>query len=262
MPVLQVPCSHEVGMSDRRHPGHTQSRQWSEQTQRIPQQHQPYTDPAYSQSYYPPPHHRGWSPDPNATDPTDKLPQYWLQGQPPPDQLSEESAPDRPKTPRWLWIFAAAAVVLVVALLIALVIANGAARKQTAVPALPSMPSSQNPAPTTSASPPPSAGTSAASTSASSPPANAGAMQAVVYDVTGEGRAISITYVDNDGMMQTEFNVPLPWSKQVTMATTETTSPNVTIVNIGHDVTCSVTVDGVQINERTSVGLTVCSGTG
>jgi hypothetical protein len=62
--------------------------------------------------------------------------------------------------------------------------------------------------------------------------------------------------------MQTEFNVPLPGSKQVSMATTETTAPNVTIVNIGHDVTCSVTVDGVQINERTSVGLTVCSGTG
>ena len=34
-------------------------------------------------------------------------------------------------------------------------------------------------------------------------------MQAVFYNVTGEGRAISITYTDNDGMMQTEFNVPV-----------------------------------------------------
>jgi hypothetical protein len=87
-------------------------------------------------------------------------------------------------------------------------------------------------------------------------------MQAVFYNVTGEGRAISITYTDNDGMLQTEFNVPLPWSKQISMTTTESTSFNVTIVNIGHDVTCSVTVDGVQINERTGVGLTVCSGSG
>jgi Mycobacterium membrane protein len=250
-------------MSDRRHPEHPQSAQeWSDETQRIRQPKPQYTDPAYSgRPYYPPPRYSGSPADLNATNPTDKLPQYWLQGQPPPDQPSEESTPNRPKTPRWLWIAAAAAVVLVVALIIALVIANGAARKQTAVPALPSMPSSQNPASTTSASPP-SAATSGPSATESSPPANAGAMQAVFYNVTGEGRAISITYVDNDGMMQTEFNVPLPWSKQVSMATTESTSPNVTIVNIGHDVTCSVTVDGVQINERTSVGLTVCSGTG
>jgi hypothetical protein len=250
-------------MSDRRHPEHTQSaREWSDQTQRIRQPQSQYTDPAYSgQSYGQPPRYPGSPADLNATNPTDKLPQYWLQGQPPPDQPGDEPSRDRPKAPRWLWIAAAAAVVMVVALVIALVIANGAARKQTAVPALPSMPSSQSSAPT-SGSRPPSAGTSAPSTSESSPPANAGAMQAVFYNVTGEGRAISITYVDNDGMMQTEFNVPLPWSKQVTMATTETTAPNVTIVNIGHDVTCSVTVDGVQINERTSVGLTVCSGTG
>ena len=251
-------------MSDRRHPEHTQSAQeWSDQTQRIRQPHSQYTDPAYSgQSYNQPPRYPGAPADLNATNPTDKLPQYWLQGQPPPDQPGDEPTPDRPKTPRWLWIAAAAAVVMVVALVIALVIANGAARKQTAVPALPSMPSAQSSAPTTSGSTPPSAGTSAPSTNESSPPANAGAMQAVLYNVTGDGGAISITYVDYDVMMQTEFNVPLPWSKQVTMATTETTAPNVTIVNIGHDVTCSVTVDGVQINERTSVGLTVCSGTG
>jgi hypothetical protein len=251
-------------MSDRRHPERTQSGQeWSDQTAPIRQPHSEYTDPAYSgKPYYQPPRYRGSHADLNATNPTDQLPQYWLGGQPPPNQPSDEPPPNRPKTPRWLWVAAAAAVVMVVALIIALVIANGAARNQTAVPALPSMPSSQNPASTTSASPPPSAGTSEPNTTESSPPGNAGAMQAVFYSVTGEGRAISITYVDNDGMMQTEFNVPLPWSKQVTMATTETTSPNVTIVNIGHDVTCTVTVDGVQINERTSAGLTVCSGTG
>ncbi|BBX45551.1 MmpS family transport accessory protein [Mycobacterium cookii] len=251
-------------MSDRRHPEHTRSSQeWTDQTQRIRQPYPQYTDPAYSgQSYYPPPRYTGSPADPNGANPTDKLPQYWLQGQPPPSQPPEEPTPDRPKAPRWLWIVAAAAVILVVGLVIALVIANGTARKQTAVPPLPSMPSSQSPSSTSSASPPPSASTSEPRPTESSPPPNAGAMQAVFYNVTGQGRAISITYVDNDGMMQTEFNVPLPWSKQVSMATSETTSPTVTIVNIGHDVTCSVTVDGVQINERTGVGLTVCNGSG
>ena len=88
-------------------------------------------------------------------------------------------------------------------------------------------------------------------------------MQTVFYNVTGEGRAISITYVDNDGMMQTEFNVALPWSKQSQHVDDRAArQPNVTIVNIGHDVTCSVTVDGVQVKQRTGAGLTVCNGSG
>jgi Mycobacterium membrane protein len=250
-------------MSDRRHPEHTHSaQQGTDQTQRIHQPHPRYTDPAYGgQSPYPPPYYSGSPPDPNSADPTDKLPQYWLQGQPPPDQPTQESTPGRPKAPRWLWVAAVAAVVLVTALVIALVIANGTAGRQTAVPALPAMPSSQNSAPTTSTSPSPSAGASGPTTETSQP-GDASAMQTVSYNVSGEGRAISITYVDNDGMMQTEFNVALPWSKDVSLPSSGSRTPNVTIVNIGHDVTCSVTVDGVEINQRTGVGLTVCNGSG
>jgi hypothetical protein len=85
-------------------------------------------------------------------------------------------------------------------------------------------------------------------------------MQTVDYNVTGEGRAISITYVDNGGMMQTEFNVALPWSKEVSLQASSSAKASVTIINIGHDVTCSLTVDGVEVNERTGVGLTVCNG--
>ncbi|HEY6857288.1 MAG TPA: MmpS family transport accessory protein [Mycobacterium sp.] len=248
-------------MSDRR-PEHTRStQQGTDQTQRIRQPYPPYTDPAYGgQSFYSPLYNPGSSPDPNSANPTEKLPQYWLQGQPPPDQTTQEPTPGRPKAPRWLWIAAAAAVVLVTALVIALVIANGTARKQTAVAPLPAMPSSQNPVPTTS--PSPSASASEPSTTETSQPADASAMQTVSYNVSGEGRAISITYVDNDGMMQTEFNVALPWSKEVSLPTSSNRTPNVTIVNIGHDVTCSVTVDGVEINQRTGAGLTVCNGSG
>jgi hypothetical protein len=244
-------------MSDRRRPEHTPSaQQGTDQTQRIRQPYPPYTDPAYGG--YPPPYNPGSASGLNASHPTEKLPQYWMHGQPPPDQPSQEPPPGRAKAPRWLWIAAAAAVVLVVGLVIALVIANGTARKQTAVPPLSAMPSSQTPAP--SASPSPSAGTSAPSSTESSPPANSSGMQTVLYTVSGEGRAISITWVDDDGMMQTEFNVGLPWSKEVSLPASGSKKPNVTIVNIGHDVTCSVTVDGAQVVTHTGAGLTVCNG--
>jgi len=250
-------------MNDPRGSEHTRSaQQGADQTRRQHQIYPPYPDPAYSgQSSYPPPYYSDSSANPNATNPTEKLPQYWLHGQPPPDQRTQEPPPGRPKAPRWLWVAAAAALLLVAALVIALVIANGAARKQTAVPPLPAMPSSPHPAQTTSTSPSPSASTSEPTSTGSSPPGDANAMQTVVYSVSGEGRAISITYVDNDGMMQTEFNVVLPWSKQVSLQASGNPA-SITIINIGHDVTCSVTVDGVQINERTGAGLTVCKGSG
>jgi hypothetical protein len=83
-------------------------------------------------------------------------------------------------------------------------------------------------------------------------------MQPVVYNVSGEGRAISITYMDTGGMIQTEFNVSLPWNKEVSLSKSATHPANVTIVNIGHNVTCSVTVAGVQVRQRTGVGITIC----
>jgi hypothetical protein len=250
-------------MSDRRHPDHTRSTQERpDQTQRLHQNYPSYTDPAYSgQSFYPPPYY-GSPPDPNATYPTEKLPPYWQQGQPPPNQTPPDQEPGRPKAPRWLWIAAAAAVVLVTALVVALVIANGTARKQTAVPALPETPTSENVTPKPSTSPSPSAAAPAPATTEPSQPGEAGGMQTVVYNVSGDGRAISITYVDNDGMMQTEFNVGLPWTKEVSLPESGSKMPNVTIVNIGHDVTCSVTVDGVEVTTRSGVGLTICNGSG
>ena len=248
-------------MNDPRRPEHARSTQeGAEETRRIRQPYPQQVDPAYSgQSYYPPPYYPGSSPNTNASNPTEKIPQYWLHGQPPPDQSTEEPAPGRPKAPRWLWVAAAAAVLLVAALVIALVIANGTAGKQSAVPPLPS---SSNPASTKPTAPSPSATTSEPTSTESSRPPNASAMQTVEYNVTGEGRAISITYVDNEGMMQTEFNVGLPWSKEVSLADSGGRQANITIINIGHDVTCSVTVDGVEVSQRTGAGLTVCNGSG
>lgn len=229
----------------------------------------PPVDPAYAeQAPYAPTYGAGYSPQwtqrLNETSPTDQLPAYWQQGQPPPGELPPELGPPPPhgpKTPRWLLIAAGVAVLLVVALVIALVLANGAVKNQTAVPPLPAMPGSspETTTPTTQTSPrsryplpPPTA--SATPTETTGP----AAMQTVVYDVSGDGRAISITYWDTGDVIQTEFNVALPWSKQVSLSQSAAHPASVTIINIGHNVTCTLTVDGVQVRQRVGAGITIC----
>lgn len=89
-----------------------------------------------------------------------------------------------------------------------------------------------------------------------------GETETVVYDVTGTGRAINITYVDTGSMMQTEFNVVLPWHKEVSLPKPAAQSASVTVINVGRDITCSVTINGVQVRSQTGTGLTICSGSG
>ncbi|MDT5183367.1 MAG: hypothetical protein QOI29_1525, partial [Mycobacterium sp.] len=89
-----------------------------------------------------------------------------------------------------------------------------------------------------------------------------GATETVVYDVSGDGRAINITYVDTGGVLQTEFNVMLPWSKEVELAQPAENSASVSIINVGREVNCSITVNGVQVQQRTGAGLTICTAAG
>lgn len=207
------------------------------------------------------------------TSPTTGLPAYWQQGQAPPGDRPPGGMvpppPHGPNTPRWLWIAAGTAMLLVVGLVIALIIANGAVKRQTAVPPLPAMPEPSTtmprPVPPTRTSPsspvpaplPPTYGPK--SPPETTPPA---AMQDIVYNVTGQGRALSIMYIGTGDVIQTEFNVALPWSKEVTLAKTATHPPNVTVVNFGNDVTCSVTIGGMQVSRRVGIGLTICDARG
>ena len=208
----------------------------------------PNTDPAYSDQY--------WSP-PYQPPPTQPIPPYW---QPPPPP------PPPPKSPRWLWIAAGAAVVVVAALVVALVVVSNSSRETTVV-APPTAPTSPAGAPRPTLPPLPIPLPTAPEDPGGLPgpgpetgtPANP---EAVVYRVTGEGRAINITYVDTDGVMQTEFNVALPWSKEVTLAAPAKNSASVAVVNVGRDVTCSVSVNGTQVRQRSGRGLTICSGIG
>ncbi len=234
-------------------------------------------DPAYSGQY--------WGPTYQGQYPTQTQPQYtpyWqpetgYQPAPPPPP------PQPPRSPRWLWVAAAAVVLLVAALIIALVIVSNSSRESTVVapmpqtgaeptmPTTPPFPTTKRPAPTTiTVFPEPTRAPSPGPTATGEPgppgiPAPApgpGGTETVVYSVSGEGRAINITYVDSGGVMQTEFNVALPWSKEVTLAAPAKSSASVAVVNIGRDVTCSVSVDGAQVRQRTGRGLTICTGIG
>ncbi|OBK30421.1 hypothetical protein A5634_16180 [Mycobacterium asiaticum] len=206
-----------------------------------------------------------WAPGSYQANPTQQLPpQYWQQDGAPKD----EHSPDGPRptgSPRWLWIVAGASVLLVIGLVVALVIVNGSRRQQTAIEPLPTLPSPTVVPPTTRSTYPPTTTrrpprttTTPGTTPPSGVPSVPGAMQSVVYSVSGEGRAISVMYMDAGDMIQTEFNVVLPWSKQVSLSTSAAHPASVTIVNIGHEITCSVSVAGVQVRQRTGQGITIC----
>ena len=238
-------------------------------------QYPPPADPAYADQAPYAPAYGGqappWAPNMNETNTTQQLPAYWQHELPPSDPLHPPGAapppPGGPKPPpRWLWIVAGAALLLVVALVIALVLVNNAIKTQTAVPPLPAMPETTPalPSPSTRTSPPripapvPPTGGAPTPTESTGP----AAIQDIVYSVAGDGRAISIMYIDDGGLVQTEFNVALPWSKEVSLSKAAAHPANVTIVNIGHNVTCSVTINGVQVSRRVGVGLTICDARG
>ena len=245
----------------------------SDPTQQAGNGYPPNPDPAYAGQYYgygaP---YTGPGYVPPATQPTEQLPTSWQQGGYQPTE-PPQPPPGPPKSPRWLWILAAVAVLLVVGLVIALVIVTSSSRESTVavpVPPLtgtstePSIPTatSQFPLPTTSQAQLP---TSTEAPGTPAPPAETtspSGTDTVVYNVDGDGRAINITYVDTGGIMQTEFNVMLPWSKEVSLSSPARGSASVAVVNVGRDVTCSVSVNGVQVRQRTGRGLTICTGAG
>jgi hypothetical protein len=230
-----------------------------------------YTDPAYaSQASYGPPYQAPYVPPP-----TEQLPAYSPYGSDPyatgqygaqyPPGEPPQPPPEGPKSPRWLWVVAGIAVLMVIGLVIALVIVNSS-HQQTVVAPLPSMtqPSFTTPAPTTTSRAPipvfplPTLPSTPSTTGPSTP----GATETVEYDVSGDGRAINITYVDTGGVLQTEFNVMLPWKKTVELAQPAKDSASVSIINVGREVNCSITVNGVQLQQRTGAGLTICTGAG
>lgn len=237
-----------------------------------------YPDPAYSNQ---PPYQGSYpavpGPAPQAgsavPNPTQQLPFYppygydaGASGQPPGSPTAPPGAPTPPEPdngePRlWLWILAAVAILVVLGLVIALVIANGSSQETVVAPQpvtpQPTFTTSPTAPTTTSRAPRPVPPPSTAPPTETTP----GPTETVTYEVSGEGRAINITYLDTGNMLQTEFNVPLPWSKQVELAAPASETASVSVVNFGPDVACTVTVNGVQTQHRTGSGITICVGT-
>ncbi|WP_441957021.1 MmpS family transport accessory protein [Mycolicibacterium houstonense] len=229
-----------------------------------------YPDPAYANQ---PPYQGGYPVLPPAPNPTQQLPTYppygydpnatgqYGAGSPPPGGPVPPE-PDNREPRLWLWILAGVAILAVLGMVIALVIANGS-RQETVVAPQPVTPepgftTSPTPPTTTSRSPRPIPVPIPAPPTATTAP---GPTETVTYEVTGEGRAINITYLDTGNMFQTEFNVALPWSKQVELAQPATETASVSVVNFGPEVACTVTVNGVQTQHRTGSGITICVGT-
>lgn len=230
-----------------------------------------YSDPAYaSQAPYGPTYQAPANPAP-----TEQLPAYssygydpYTAGQYPPGGPPQPPEPEGPQSPRWLWIVAGVAILTVIGLVIALVIVNSS-KQDTVVAPLPSLPepTSTRPTPTTTPRPtipvfPLPTLPGAPSTTAPTGPSTPGATESVVYNVAGDGRAINITYVDTGGVLQTEFNVLLPWSKEVELAQPAEESASVSIINVGREVSCSISVNGVEVQQRTGAGLTICTAVG
>ncbi len=229
-------------------------------------------DPAYAQQYVYP------AQLPSSAE-TRPLPAYWTQTQTP-TPAGAAPPPDEPEPPkrsrRWLWLGAAAAILLVAALVLALVITSGSPRKMTAT--APSSTTTTRVPSTTTTTPPVTTTTAPATTTAPTttapqatvPPATTtpprstattspGGTDTVVYSVSGTGRAINITYIDDGGVVQVLFNVPLPWSQQVSLAAPAKNLASVTVVNAGRNITCSLSINGQVVKQRSGAGLTVCA---
>jgi hypothetical protein len=245
----------------------------SDPTQQLPYEYPGYTDPAYANQASYGPYYQA-PPPPDQTQQLPPYPPYTYQS-PQTEQFGVQPPPGGPPPPEpdesdgsnsrlWLWALAALSVVIVIGLVIALVIVN-TSQQQTvlAPPAAPPEPSFTSAPPTTTRTPStprlplpfPLPGTTPAPGETATP----GATETVVYDVTGTGRAINITYIDSGGMFQTEFNVMLPWSKQVELSAPAEQSASVSIINVGREISCSISVNGVPLQERTGSGLTICS---
>jgi Mycobacterium membrane protein len=240
----------------------------AEPTQPLGNSYPGYTDPAYaSQAPYGPTYQAPATPNP-----TERLPGYPPHGYDPyatgqygagypPGEPPQQPPPEGPKSPKWLWLVAGVAVLIVVGLVIALVIADSS-RQATVVAPPPSQPqpSFTTPTPTTTSRTPtpilPPLPTTAPPTESTTP----GATETVTYDVTGDGRAINITYLDTGSVLQTEFNVVLPWSKQVELPEPAESTASISVINVGREITCSVSINGVQVQQRTGSGLTICVG--
>ena len=173
---------------------------------------------------------------------------------------------------RWIWVAGVAGSILLVAVICTVVILSGGDSGSVSAPVTSMAPTTSKPAltaapPTPSPSPAPPAVTSppttslapetvttvtpspsATATATPSTPAPAAAAappapNTVTYRVTGNRQLVdlvTVIYTDNQGALQTELNVALPWAKTITLDPGVTLS-SVTATSVAGQLNCSIT---------------------
>lgn len=144
-----------------------------------------------------------------------------------------------PMDRRWIWVAGVAGAILLVAVICTVVILgggdSGSVTATVAPPATTSAPAatSSAPAPSTSAvapslpaetvttvAPTPSVQATPTATAAPPPVAAPVSPRTVTYRVTGTRQLldlVTVIYTDNQGALQTDVNVALPWTKQIVL---------------------------------------------
>jgi hypothetical protein len=161
---------------------------------------------------------------------------------------------------RWIWVAGVAGAVLLVAVICTVVILGGGdsgsvkatyappaatsapATTTQAPPRTPSMPAPV-PVPTTPLTPETVTTVSPAPTAEAVPTAVAPASRTVTYQVTGNRQLIdlvTVIYTDQQGALQTDVNVALPWTKQVVLNPGVDLS-SVTATSMLGQLNCSIT---------------------
>lgn len=215
-------------------------------------------DPAYaSQAFEYPALSGSAQPNQTAVLPQQYGQQYASYGPPPKDP-----EPPRRSNTFWLWVVGIGALVVIVALIITLVVLIR--REDERPPTVVSTPPTR-----TSTTTAPSRPTIPPIPSFTIPPIpvnpptqrGQAATESVVYEVGGHGPALNVTYFDASGSLQMEFNVKLPWRKEVKLNTEQVTNAVVIAADFSHDVSCTLLVNGAQ-KSATSGKMATCSTLG
>jgi hypothetical protein len=160
---------------------------------------------------------------------------------------------------RWIWVAGVAGAILLVAVICTVVILGGGdsgsvsttiATSTTAQPAATtSAPATTTPAVPPAASLPPetvttvSPSATASAEPSAAPPQAAPSPRMITYTVTGNRQLIdlvTVIYTDQQGALQTDVNVALPWSKTVVLDPGVELS-SVTATSVAGQLNCSIT---------------------